>query len=87
MSLIGQRRPWPSAKTLPRRTPAAGLPQTKVEFTGPTAELDFLNCKTVPFFYARNGERLAPLAIEDRPPTAGTVGMRAMTLPSSQTRK
>jgi len=32
-------------------------------------------------------EALAPLAIEDRPPTAGTVGMRAMTLPPGQTRK
>jgi hypothetical protein len=47
----------------------------------------FLNCKTVPFFRSRDGERLAPLAIEDRPPTAGTVGMRAMTLPPGQTRK
>src|SRR6516165_3213902 len=37
-----------AAKTLRRTTHAAGLSQTKVEFTVPTAELDFQVCKTVP---------------------------------------
>src|SRR6516165_846786 len=47
----------------------------------------FLSCKTVSFFRFRVGERLAPLAIEDRPPTAGMVGMRAMTPPPQPIKK
>ena len=70
--------------------PRAGLPQTKVVFTGRTAGLivfEFARPCQFSDVRSRDGERLAPLAIQDRPPTAGTGGMRAVTPPPQPNKK